>query len=200
MKRFANILIAVGMTAAVAHAQVPPGDPYNASRHPNPIVTYVDASAFRPSNFADAQEAADIELLGLSQSEGKRVSLDIAETTMRRARVMGRNVDVTFYPVVRQRFELRSGGELVIYSFKNPKSAVPPAVLNEAAFTKPRNPADARFGSASIPERLDVRGSDGLLFEKDGEMTVFWQEDGVSHTATASMPPEDLFRLLDDLL
>jgi hypothetical protein len=200
MFRLANFLLAVSVSITVGFAQAPPGDPFDPAKHPNPIVTYVGLAAFQPSTFANAQDAAGIDVIGLSESEGARQSLDLADASVRKVRILGRNVDVTFYPVVRQKFELKRGGDLVIYSFKNPKSSVPPPILDQAAFAKTKNPAEARFGTAPPPERLDIRGSPALLFEKDGQITVFWQEDGVCHTATASMPRRDLLRLLDDLL
>lgn len=200
MIRLTTFLLLLAVTATLGVAQVPPGDPYDAAKHPNPIVTYVATAAFRTSSFADAQKAADIELIGLSGEEGSLVSVDLADAALRTIRVMGRNVDVTFYPVVRQNFQLKSGGGLVIYSFKNPKSSVPRAILDQAAVAKPKNPAEGRFGPGPGPEQLEIRDSQGLLFEKDGQVTVFWQEAGACHTATASMPRRDLFRLLEDLL
>ena len=47
---------------------------------------------------------------------------------------------------------------------------------------------------------LDHCVEQGLLFEKDGQITVYWQEDGVGHTATASLPRKELFRVIEDLL
>jgi hypothetical protein len=102
--------------------------------------------------------------------------------------------------VIRQKFELPQGGELVLHSFKNPKSAVPPFVLDEAAFAETKKPQEARFGAAPKPEKMEIRGSAALLFEKEKLITVFWQEDGVNHTATASLPRRELFRLIEDLL
>ena len=68
--------IALGALIAVpAFGQVPPGFPYDAAKHSNPIVTYVDKTDFRPSNYNDAVDAADIELLGLSSEEGQRESI-----------------------------------------------------------------------------------------------------------------------------
>ncbi len=200
MIRLTSFLLFLAISATPGLAQVPPGDPYDAAKHPNPIVTYVTNAAFQNSGFAEAQQAADIELLGLSRDEGTLASVDLADAALRRVRVMGRNVDVTFYPVVRQKFQLKAGGDLVIYSFKNPKSPVPPAILDQAALVKPKNPAEGRFGAGPGPEQLEIRDSRGLLFEKDGQITVFWQEGGACHTATASMPRRDLFRLLEDLL
>jgi anti-sigma factor RsiW len=44
-----------------------------------------------------------------------------------------------------------------------------------------------RFGGATS-ETLEIRGTGGLLFEKDGQNTVYWEENGVGHTATAALP------------
>src|SRR2546427_6541668 len=47
---------------------------------------------------------------------------------------------VTIYPVVRQKLKLKAGSDLVLYSFRFPKVALPPnftrIVLNEAAIEK----------------------------------------------------------------
>jgi hypothetical protein len=56
-----------------------------------------------------------------------------------------------------------------------------------------------RFGGAG-PEQLDVRGIPGLLFERDGVLTIFWVEEGVAHTATSTLPHRELFRVIEDLL
>jgi hypothetical protein len=47
---------------------------------------------------------------------------------------------------------------------------------------------------------LDVRGSEALMFEEDGQLTVFWVENGVAHTAAAKLPQDELLSLIDDLL
>ena len=39
-----------------------------------------------------------------------------------------------------------------------------------------------------------------LLFEKDDVRTVSWEEDGIMHTATSTLPLKAFFRVLDDLL
>ena len=73
-------------------------------------------------------------------------------------------------------------------------------VLNQAAFTKTKKPEEARFGKADAPEMLDIRGSHALLFDQDGELTLFWIESGIGYTAAARIPQKDLFRLVEDLL
>lgn len=192
------------LTASTAFAQVPPGDPFDPNRHPNPIITYVDSAAFKTASFDGAEEALGGGMLGLDRQAGERESLSVAEGIVRKVRILGRNVDVTFYPVVRQVYKLSKGSTLTLHSFKNPKIAIPSevaaAVLNEAAFSKPKNPRDARFGPASPPERSEVRGLAALVFENNGTTTVFWQERGLVHTATSDVNARELFRLIEDLL
>jgi hypothetical protein len=56
-----------------------------------------------------------------------------------------------------------------------------------------------RFGGEK-PETLEIRGARGLLFEKEGQTTVYWQEQGIGHTVTASLPRQELFEIIEDLL
>jgi hypothetical protein len=56
-----------------------------------------------------------------------------------------------------------------------------------------------RFGGTA-PEVLEIRRTEGLLFEKDGKITVYWEERGVGHTATSTLAREELFRIIEDLL
>jgi hypothetical protein len=181
-------------------AQITPGVPFNAAKHPNPIITFVGIQDFKPATFQDAQESAEIELIGLSQAEGKRTSLEVADASRQRVRIMRRDVDITYYPVVRQKWALTDGGEFVLYAFKNPRSPVPPEILNAVAFEETKKPEEGRFGLAPKPEKLDVRGSPGLLFEKDGEVSIFWQEDGRSYVAVGKVDRREMFRLIEDLL
>ena len=98
---------------------------------------------------------------------------------------------------------LAGGSDLLLQSFRFPKVALPKDfaafVLHEATTQTKKKPSEMRFGGTA-PEQLDVRGTEGLLFEKDGQITVYWQEDGVGHTATASLPRKELFRVIEDLL
>jgi anti-sigma factor RsiW len=71
--------------------------------------------------------------------------------------------------------------------------------LNEAAMEKKKKPSEMRFGGAK-PEVMEIRGARALLFENDGSLTVYWQESGVGHTVTASMPRKELFEVIEDLL
>jgi len=180
--------------------QITPGVPFDAAKHPNPIITFVNVKDFKAATYQEAQDTAEIELLSLSQAEGKRASLEIADAGRQRVRIGRANADVTYYPVVRQKYALTNGGEFTLYSFKNPKSPVPPDILNQVAFLETKKPEESRFGLAKKPERLDVRGGPGLLFDQEGELTVFWQEEGVSHVATARLSQSDMMRLIDDLL
>jgi hypothetical protein len=204
MPRFFVFVVLFFVVTPFALAQVPPGLPYDAAQHANPIVTYVSNADFKATTYAEARDRADIELLGLSQNEGKRESIQIALTSLKKIRIAGRDIDVTLYPVVRQTFALTDGTPFVLHSFKFPKVPFPPQIaaqiLNEAAFGKPRRPQDARFGAADPPEMMDIRGSEALLFDRDGELTVFWTEEGTVHTATAKVPEREMFRLVEDLL
>ncbi len=190
--------VVLAMAPAAALAQTPPpGDPFDRARHPNPIITFVENKDFKPA-------APDMDLLGLSEAEGKRESVETADGKyVRNMSILGIRTEVTFYPVARQRFKLSGGADLVLHSFRFPKVALPRDftrfVLNEAATEKKKKPGEMRFGG-SAPEQLEIRGIPGLLFEKDGEITVYWVEEGIAHTATAALPRRELFRVIEDLL
>lgn len=194
-------------TSTLVFAQTPPpGAPFDASKHPNPIVTFVEAKDFKSAASDQAKKDAGIDLLGFSQDEGKRESLDIAGGRfVKNMTILSIRADVTFYPVVRQEFKLSEGADLVLYSFRFPKVALPlPAdftriVLNEAAIEKKKKPSEMRFGGAK-PETLEIRGARALLFENGDQITVYWQEEGIGHTVTASLPRKELFRIIEDLL
>jgi len=205
MFRAATFLLTIS-TAAAAFAQTPPpGPPFDATKHPNPIVTFVETKDFKPLAAGQTKSEAGIDLLGLGQDEGKRESLDIADGRfVKNMSILGIRTDVTFYPVVEQKFKLTdSGATVVMYSFRFPKVALPPdfgrIVLNEAAIEKKKKPNEMRFGGEK-PETFSIRGARALLFEKDGQTTVYWQEDGVGHTVTANLPRKELFSIIEDLL
>ena len=191
--------------SSVAAAQTPPpGVPFDASKHPNPIVTFVEEKDFKPVTYDKAKADAGIELLGLSQDEGKRGSVELADGRLaKNMSILNFRTDVTFYPVVRQKFRLANGSDLILYSFRFPKVTLPREyarkILNEAAIEKKKKPSEMRFGGTA-PEQLDIRGARGLLFDKDGQITVYWQEEGVGHVAMASLARQELFRVVDDLL
>ena len=205
MFRLAFFVFAVSICTA-AHAQTPPppGAPYDPSKHPNPIVTFVEEKDFRPVTYDEAKKAAGIELLGLAQDEAKQESVELADGRfVKNMQILNFRTDVTFYPVVRQKFKLSSGPELVMYSFKFPKVALPPEyarmILNEAAIEKRKKPSEMRFGG-NPAEELEIRGARGLLWEKDKQITVYWQEQGVGHVVTGSQPRDDLFDVIEDFL
>src|SRR5438093_4718926 len=191
--------------SSVAIAQTPPpGAPFDASKHPNPIVTFVEEKDFRPASYEQAKKDAGIEFLGLSQDEGKRESVEMADGRfVKNMSILNFRTDVTFYPVVRQKFKLANGSDLVLYSFRFPKVALPREyarmILNEAAVEKKKKPNEMRFGGTA-PEQLEIRGARGLLFDKEGQITIYWQEEGVGHVAMASLARQELFRVVDDLL
>ena len=56
-----------------------------------------------------------------------------------------------------------------------------------------------RFGGEK-PETFAIRGSTALLFEKDGQTTVYWEEEGVGHTVTSRLPRKEIFDIIEDLL
>jgi hypothetical protein len=202
---FLLTVAAVLLSGTIAFAQTPPpGAPFDASKHSNPIITFVEMKDFKPVPSDQAGKSSGLELLGISQKEGKRESVEIADGRfVKNMSILGIRTDVTFYPVVRQKFKLTSGADLVLHSFRFPKVNLPPdftrIVLNEAALERRKKPSEMRFGGEK-PEVLEIRGARGLLFENDGQITVYWQEDGVGHTATAMMPRQEFFELIEDLL
>src|SRR5205085_9641717 len=181
------------------------GAPFDASRHPNPIVTFVEQKDFKPATYDQAKKDAGIELLGLSQDEGKREAVELADGRfVKNMPILNFRTDVTFYPVVREKYKLAGGSDLVLYSFRFPRVTLPREyarlILNEAAVEKKKKPSEMRFGGAA-PEQLDIRGVRCLLWWKEGQATVvYWQEDGVGHVAMASLPRQELFRVIEDLL
>jgi hypothetical protein len=183
----------------------PPGAPFDPAKHFNPIITFVETRDFKPASAEEVRKDSGIELLGMSQDEAQRQTMEIAPGRfVKNMAILSIRTDVTFYPVVRQVFKLRSGPELTLFSFRFPKvGALPPdftrIVLNEAALERKKKPADMRFGGAK-PESLEIRGARALLFEMEGQTTVYWQEQGIGHTATASLPRKELFEIIEDLL
>jgi hypothetical protein len=197
------ILAVLISTTAVAQTP-PPGAPYDASKHPNPIITFVEDKDFKPVSYEDAKRTAGIELLGLGQDEAKQESIEVADGKfVKNMQILNFRTDVTFYAVVRQKFKLSNGPELVLYSFRFPKVALPPQyarmVLNEAAVEKKKKPSEMRFGG-SAPEELEIRGARGLLWAKDGVNTVYWQEDGIGHVVAGTQKQDELFEVIEDLL
>jgi hypothetical protein len=205
MIRTFTFLLFMSLSSA-AFAQIPPGDPYDASKHVNPIITFVLAKDFKPSTYEEAVKQAEITLLGLSKETGTLTGIDMADAGIRNIRDGRSTVKATFYAVVRQTFKLAAGSELVLYSFKPPKVPERPQIMREGPQLGPifgsRDPKDKRLGPGPAPEELEIRGKRALLFEKEKDevRTVAWEEDGIMHTATSSLPLKAFFRVLDDLL
>jgi hypothetical protein len=201
MIRFVTILTLLAVPQALL-AQIPPGDNYDPSKHVNPIITFVQTKDFKPSTYKAAGDLAGIPLMGLSKETGTVESVDVADAGIENVRMGRSTVKVTFYPVVRQTFKLADGPALVLYSFKNPK--IPNQNVGPFSEGVPqgrgRDPKDKRLGDVKAPEELEIRGLPAVLFEKDGTLTVAWQEEGVTHTATSTLSRRAFFRILDDLL
>ncbi len=189
-------------------AQVPAGPPYRSEIHPNPIVTFVTDDDFSPATYGDARDAAGVDLMGLSSAEGVRDNVAVAGGFVDEIEILGRSTDVLFHPVVRQTFRLVDDEIFVLYSFRDPRPTEIPsdelaAVLDLHAFAPDENPDEARFGDGPRPERLAIRGSEGLLFDEtgsSGRLTLFWQEGRAAHVASGRVSRERLFRILRDLL
>ena len=205
MLRTAGLLALILFPFAAPAQTPPPGSPYDPARFPNPIITFVEDKDFKEADYAQAQKDAGIEILGLSQEEGKRAAMSVAAGRFVKSMTIIGNIrtDVTFYPVVRQTFKLTGGMDLILHSFKFPRVSLPANftkfVLTEAATQTKKKPSEMRFGGLG-PEVLEIRGAPGLLFEKDGRTTVYWEERGVGHTATSTLPRRELFRVVEDLL
>ena len=120
MIRIVTLILAMSASAVVL-AQVPPGDSYDASKHINPIVTFVLAKDFKTSSYDTAGTEAGISLLGLSKDVGTLENVETAAAGIQEVREGRNSMKVTFYPVVRQTFKLADGGALVLCSFKAPQ-------------------------------------------------------------------------------
>jgi hypothetical protein len=181
-------------------AQIPPGPPYVAENHPNAIVTFVDESDFVPTTYQEARSEAGFELLGLSGSEGRRETVEITAGKVEEVRILGRRTEVLYYPVVRQKFLLPDGETFTLYSFRNPRTDLPPEALNQHAFQRHDKPEDRRFGPDLPPGEFVVRSTDALIFVDDDGRSVFWQESGRSHVAASAVDFDTLILLIEDLL
>ena len=206
MLRTATFLLLLCGTVTALAQTPPPGVPFDANKHPNPIITYVEEKDFKATTPEQVRKEAAIDLLGLAQDEARRESLEMADGKfVKNLPILNLRSDVTFYPVVRQKFKLATGSDLVMHSFRFPKVALPippnftQIVLNEAAVERKKKPSEMRFGGEK-PETFGIRGSPALLFEKDGQTTVYWQEEGVGHTVTGRLPRKELFNVIEDLL
>src|SRR5205823_2184922 len=74
----ARLLVFVFLPIAAMAQTPPPGSPYDPARYPNPIITFVEDKDFKDADYAQVRKDAGIEILGLSQSEGKSDTLAIA--------------------------------------------------------------------------------------------------------------------------
>jgi hypothetical protein len=213
MNRNFRILLLAALASTAVAAQnremmqmlqiVPPGPPYEPDKHINPVITYVLAKDFKPSSYKEAQEAADVQLLGVSKDIASTDRIDLALTGPDTAKQLKIDVRGSFYPVVRQTFKTREGQEVVLCSFKAPKIQEVGSRLILPFPVGGRDSKDAknkRFGPVTPPEQLEIRGRFGLIFEKEGSITLAWQEEGIVHTATSTASRKELFRVIDDLL
>ena len=193
------VLYGIGSTVL---AQVPAGIPFNPEKHPNPIVTWVQEKDFKTATFAEAVSAVGVDTMSLSRDEGQRESVELASPSpaRQRVRMAGENVDVTFYPVMRQNYRLKSGHTFVFYTFRFPRALTSADVLNQAAFGRPLRGFPPRFGSLPVPDRIEIRGSPGLYFEGSQNRTVYWFELGAAHSVTTDASKDEMFEALDDLL
>jgi hypothetical protein len=167
------------------------------------MVTFVQSKDFKPVTYMEAQDRVEFPLLGISKETGSLDSLSIAQPPMDASKELKLNVKATFYPVVRQIFKIAGGGEVVLCSFKTPKvqdNSFPRLGVGGMSNRGRNNPKQKRFGNVDLPEELEVRGQPGLLFEQDKTLTIAWQEEGVTYTATSSLARKALFDVIDDLL
>jgi hypothetical protein len=192
----------LGFTTSVALAQVPAGVPYDPSKHPNPIVTWVNAKDFKKVSFAEASEQVGVELMSLSRDKGDRESVEVATPAPARqkVRIVGREFEATFYPVMRQNYKLKSGSSFALYTFRFPRALTTADFLNDVAFARPPRGTVPRFGSLPVPDRIEIRGSPGLYFDDGKQRTIYWFELGAGYSVTTDASKDELFRVLEDLL
>jgi hypothetical protein len=192
-----------------AVAQVPPGVSYNPKQHPNPIVTYIKNPDFKVTTFAIAQKRAGFELLGLSEKEAKRTSISLADPMPATQKIELPNDDypqikVEYFPVVRQTYVLAGGNGMTLDVFRFPKVPLPlnslSGILNYAAFRPGDRFWKARFGPATTPEQIMVRGVAALIFNDNQEFVIFWREGEQCYVAKSKAPRGDLIRVIEDLL
>jgi hypothetical protein len=191
------------LTALAAFGQVPAGMPYDPGKHPNPIVTWVNEKDFRRVPFAEAAEKVGVELMSLSREVGERqfVELAVPSTSKQKLRIANEEFEVTFYPVMRQTYRLKSGKAFVLYTFRFPRALTTSEVLNDVAFRTPPRGTVPRFGPLALPDRIDIRGVPGLYFDNHGgHRTTYWFEMEAGFAVTTNAGKEDLFKVLEDLL
>ena|SRR5688572_30238713 len=188
--------------SAVLLAQVPAGVPYDARRHPNPIITWVEQKDFRNVPFVEAAEKVGVELMSLSKGVGERTAVEIAtpSTARQKIRNYGEEYEATFYPVMRQTYKLKSNNIFLIYTFKFPLALTTAEFLNATAFGKLPAGVRARFGSSPFPDVIKIRGVDGLYFDDGRQRTIYWFEMEAGYSVTTNASREELFMVLEDLL
>jgi len=195
--------------AVTVFGQVPPGVSYNPGKHPNAIVTYIKTKDFKKTTYADAKKVTEFDPLGLSEKEGKLQSIEIALPNPATPKIALPNdefplIKVEYFPVIRQTYQLKSGGVLVLDAFKFPRVPIPmndlTGILNNAAFRPGDKYWKARFGPATVPERVSVRGLAALLFDDNHEFVLFWREGTECYVIKTKAPRADLFRIAADLL
>jgi len=108
--------------------------------------------------------------------------------------------EVTFYPVMRQNYKLKSGKSFQLYTFRFPRALTSADVLNQAAFGRPPRGTVPRFGSLPLPDRIEIRDAPGLYFDEGKRRTIYWFELGASYSVTTEADKDELFRVLEDLL
>ena len=212
MTRVATILLVL-LLPLTAFAQeerpkgleVPPGPSFDPAKHPNPFITFVQIKDFKASTDREAQDTANVQLMGISKETGSLESIAVAQPPLDATKELKLDVRATFYPVVRQIFKIAAGGEVHLYSFKPPR--VEQGFNRFSIGGMPTNrgnrtldPKRKRFGSVELPEDMEVRGRPGLFFEDNGTLTVVWQEEGVIYAATSKLSKKTLFNVIDDLL
>jgi len=192
------ILMATGLVLA----QVPAGVPFEAEKHPNPVITWVSEKDFKPVSFREAAVTVGFEVMGLSRDQAERTSVEIATpaNARQRLRMVNEQFEVTFYPVMRQNYKLKSGKSFQLYTFRFPRALTSADVLNQAAFGRPPRGTVPRFGSLPLPDRIEIRDAPGLYFDEGKRRTIYWFELGASYSVTTEADKDELFRVLEDLL
>ena len=144
-----TVIASLLLSAACAvYAQVPAGVPFDPGKHPNPIVTWVSEKDFRKVPFVEAAEIVGVELMSLSRDEGERTSVEIAtpSTGRQRVRIVNSEYEVTFYPVMRQTYNLKSSSTFTLYTFRFPR-----------ALDNRRLPQSGRLRTTSARDRTPIR-------------------------------------------
>src|SRR5262245_63582336 len=93
------LVIAAGLTGSMlsfAQTTPPPGAPFDTSKHPNPIITFVEMKDFKPVAPDLVRKESGVELMGISQEEGTRASVELADGRfVRNMSILGIRTDVT---------------------------------------------------------------------------------------------------------